>query len=61
MVTVLAQIVPPVHIHAVTIPPARILLAPAATAPPLPLVLSKIVLLVAMMVINVSIATMTTT
>ena len=50
MVTVLAQIVPPVHIHAVTIPPARILLAPAATAPPLPPVLSKIVLLVAMMV-----------
>ena len=50
MVTEFAQIVPHVHIHAVTVPRARILLAPAATAPPLPPVLSKIVLLVVMMV-----------
>ena len=39
MVTVLAQIVPTVHIHAVTVPHARILLVSSATAPPLSLVL----------------------
>jgi len=39
MVPALAQIVPPVHIHAVTVPHARILLVSAATAPPLSLVL----------------------